>query len=276
LTSAALAAGNGAAQSPLSGVAFREGLIFVSAEIGGVSGRFLLDTGAARTVLDERFAEAAGVRLGRRRDIEGRGGDIAARQGERATLRLEGGPSAMIAPVATDLSPASRAMGEPLAGILGEDVLGRFVVVLDYRDQTVALLDVVQDPSDATPIRVAVAPYAWARATLAGRMAEGEFQIDTGSNTAVEFWRPFARAAFGSAPASPAMGLGVAGESPIERGRIDRLEVAGHAILSPEVNFADETRADDAGPDYGGVIGGPAWSGLVLTLDLPGRRMWVR
>jgi len=60
------------------------------------------------------------------------------------------------------------------------------------------------------------------------------------------------------------------------RGRIDRLEVAGRAIANPQVNFADETRADDAGPRYGGVIGGPAWSGIVLTLDLPRRRMWVR
>ncbi len=34
--------------------------------------------------------------------------------------------------------------------------------------------------------------------------------------------------------------------------------------------------AADAGPTYGGVIGGPAWEGLVLTLDLPRRRMWRR
>ena len=111
---------------------------------------------------------------------------------------------------------------------------------------------------------------------LGGHIAEGEFEIDTGSNTAIEFWRPFARAGFGDELGARAVGLGVAGESVTARGRIDRLEVAGRTIAAPQVNFADETRADDAGLRYGGVIGGPAWGGLVLTLDLPRRRMWVR
>jgi hypothetical protein len=43
-----------------------------------------------------------------------------------------------------------------------------------------------------------------------------------------------------------------------------------------QANFADMTRPDDAGPAYGGVIGGPAWNGLVLTLDFPQGRVWVR
>ena len=54
-------------------------------------------------------------------------------------------------------------------------------------------------------------------------------------------------------------------------------DVAGRRIVNPEVNFADETApAAEAGASYAGVIGGPAWNGLVLTLDLPHRRMWLR
>ena len=72
------------------------------------------------------------------------------------------------------------------------------------------------------------------------------------------------------------VGLGVAGTSVIERGRIEELDVAGRRIAEPDVNFADETRSDDAGPNYGGVIGGPAWAGLIVTLDQPHGCMWVR
>lgn len=269
--------GRAAAQPAAIQARFVGGLIFVEADVNGADGLFMLDTGAAASVFDPAFARAAGVRLGRSREIEGRGGDVAARQGETVDLALAGGPDARIAPVVSDLTEASRAMGLPLAGILGEDFLSRFVLTLDYRDRRVAMSRDAQPPPDATPIRLGHAPYVAGRATLGGRTAEGDFQIDTGSNTAIEFWRPFARAALGPAPATRDIGLGVAGESAIERGHIDAFEVAGRRIVSPEVNFADETApADDAGPRYAGVIGGPAWAGLILVLDLPHGRMWLR
>jgi hypothetical protein len=265
------------AQEAPVGSQFKNGLIFVDVRVNGASGLFLLDTGAAASVFDPRFAEAAGVSLGRPREIEGRGGDVGARQGQAVQLALAGGAQARISPVVTDLSEASAAMGVPLAGILGEDFLQGFVLTLNYRDQSVSLAGDATDPADATPIRFGRAPYVTARVLLGDHMASGDFEIDTGSNTAIEFWKPFARSALGDARGTRDVGLGVAGESTIERGQVDALDVAGRRIAGPQVNFADETPpAADAGPAYAGVIGGPAWNGLVLTLDLPHRRMWLR
>jgi hypothetical protein len=265
------------AQGATVGSHFKNGLIFVDVQVNGASGVFLLDTGAAASVFDPRFAEAAGVRLGRARQVEGRGGEVAARQGQAVQLALASGPQARIEPVVTDLSEASSAMGVPLAGILGEDYLQGFVVTLDYRDQSVSVGSAAADPADATPIRLGRTPYVAARVQLGGRSASGDFEIDTGSNTAIEFWGPFAKSALGDARGTRDIGLGVAGESTIERGRVDALYVAGRQILGPQVNFADETTPGaDAGPAYAGVIGGPAWNGLVLTLDLPRRTMWLR
>ena len=255
---------------------FQRGLIFVDATLYGTPGVFLLDTGAAATVVDPHFALAARLHLGRTRAITGRGGDIGARQADPAPLALVGGPQARIGPLVTDLSQASRAMGVPLAGILGEDFLRRFVITLNYRDQTLALADSADAPPDAAPIRLGDAPYVHAKAILGGHVADGEFEIDTGSNTAVEFWRPFADANLGNGLGARAVGLGVAGETYVANGHIDALEVAGRRIEGLDVNFADDTRNDDAGPRYGGVIGGPAWRGLVVILDLPRRLMWVR
>lgn len=250
--------------------------MFVEASVDGIRGLFLVDTAATATALDPRFAQQALVHVGRPLEVEGRSGDVGARQAGPVRLDLTGGPSVRIEPVALDLSQASQAMGEPLAGILGEDVLGRFQVTFDYRDRQLFIQPPDGDPPDAAPLRFDGVPYARARAVLDGRSADGEFQIDTGSNTAVEFWRGFSRERLGDAHGTRDVGLGVAGETVIERGRIDALQIAGRTITGPEVNFADEGRPDDARPDYAGVIGGPAWRGLVLTLDLPGRRMWVR
>jgi hypothetical protein len=273
---AAVLATTGARAAPLP-ASFRDGLIFVTVEAGGAEGLFLLDTGAAGTVLDPWFAEAAGAALGRRRDVEGRGGEVAARDAAPMRLRLQGGPDAEVAPVVADLSDASRAMQLPLAGILGDDFLKRFVLTLDYRDRTLGVSGAAKPPPDAAPIRMGAIPYIQARAVLGSRTADGDFQLDTGSNTAVEFWRPFADRWLGGARGVRDVGLGVAGETTIERGQVDALDVAGRRILAPEVNFADETApAADAGPAYAGVIGGPAWAGLVLVLDMPHRRAWVR
>jgi hypothetical protein len=255
---------------------FKDGLVFIDGAVNGARGTFLLDTGADATVLDPRFADSAFVRRGRARDIVGRGGDLDARQAEPVVLVLSGGPQERIAPLIADLSPASRAMGVPLAGILGEDFLRGYVLTIDYRGQGVAMAREAAIPPDATPILLGASPYVEARATLGGHVAEGLFEIDTGSNTAVEFWRPFARAAFGDGLGTRAPSLGVAGLSTIALGHVDTLEVAGRRIVGPEVNFADETGPSEAVARYGGAIGGPAWSGLVLTLDLPRRLMWVR
>ena len=117
---AVLAAG-GAQAEPAQTLStqFKHGLIFVDGEVNGARGVFLLDTGANKTVFSRAFADRAFVRLGRARDITGRGGEVGARQGGAVTLSLAGGPRDQVEPVVFDLSQPSQAMGVPLDGILG-------------------------------------------------------------------------------------------------------------------------------------------------------------
>ena len=273
----ALAAPTHAADIPAT---FSGGLIFVRAAIGGgPPGAFLLDTGAGTSILDARFAAAAGVRLGDPIALVGGGGATGARRAENVTLTLAGGAVAAVTdPTVADLTQIDRGMRIHLDGILGDDVLRRFVVTLDYRAGAVRLdpPDSAAPPPEAVRLGGLQAPFVVAHVQQGGRGADADFQIDTGSNTAIEFWAPFARQAFPGAAVTPGAGMGVAGMTLTERGRLDALTVAGHVIAGPQANFADRTVPDDAGPAYGGVIGGPAWRGLILTLDFPHRRVWLR
>jgi hypothetical protein len=256
----------------------------VRAAIGaGPPGVFLLDTGAGVSILDLRFAAAAGVKLGDPISLVGGGGATNARRAEnvRLTLSGDGAGGAVggeIDPTVADLTQIDRGMRTHLDGILGDDLLRRFVVTLDYRSGIVRLdpPDAVSAPADAVRMGGLVVPFIAAHVQQGGRGADAEFQIDTGSNTAIEFWAPFAHRAFPDAAVTPGAGMGVGGLTQTERGRLDALVVAGHTIAGPAANFADRTVPDDAGPAYGGVIGGPAWRGLVLTLDFPHRRVWLR
>jgi len=256
---------------------FHDGLIFVSVSIGaGPPGVFLLDTGAAATVLDARFADAAHVKLGDPTHVVGGGGAAQARQAEDVALTLAGEPPLLTDPVVADLSAPSQGMGVHLDGILGDDVLRRFVLTLDYRGHAVRLSQAEPAPADAVAMRLIATPFVLATIEDGGRKPTAAFQIDTGANTALAFWAPFAAQALAPRRTQPTLGVGVAGDTRGRLGRVEALDVAGHRIASPQADFADQLHPDDAGPDYGGVIGGPAWSGLVLTLDFPHRRVWVR
>jgi len=259
---------------------FSGGLIFVRASIGaGPPGEFLLDTGAGTTILDARFAGAAGVKLGDPIRLVGGGGAANARRAENVRLTLAGGAiDGEVDPTVADLGRIDQGMRTHLDGILGDDLLRRFVVTLDCRGGVVRFdpPDAGAAPADAVRMGGLAVPFVTAHVQQGGHGADAEFQIDTGSNTAIELWAPFARQAFPDAQVTPGAGMGVGGFTLTERGRLDALVVAGHTITGPQTNFADKTLPDDAGPAYGGVIGGPAWRGFVLTLDFPHRRVWLR
>ena len=229
-------------------------------------------------MIDSRIAAQAHVKLGDPVTLRGGGGARGARQGENAHLRLSGGQAGLLDPIVADLSSVSRGMGQRLDGLLGCDFLEPFLLELDYRQRRVALRkpDLVTPPADAARIRFVRTPFIPARVSRGQRAVTAEFQIDTGSNTGLEFWRPFARAAFPDAHGFEGQGLGVAGGTQSRRTRIDLLEVAGRRIADVEANLDDDTRPDDADSHYGGVIGGPAWTGLAIFLDFPRGRFWVR
>jgi hypothetical protein len=253
------------------------GLLLVAAAAGRAEGWFLLDTGAPVTVLDLRTAQAAGARQADWQVLRGAGGERAAWRAHPMTVSLAGGPRAEVTPSVTDLQPIAAGTGLPLAGVIGCDLLSRFAVTLDYRRGEVAFSPPGEllAPEGAVRMRVGRTPYVAAQAVAAGRSVAAEFQVDTGSNTAVEFWRPFADKAFPGVRVTGGGVLGVGGAERARRGRVEALKVDGLTITDLEANFANETRPDDAGPQHGGIIGGPAWRGLSVTLDFPDRLFWA-
>ena len=245
------------------------------ARIGGAAGLFLLDTGAPVTVLDQAFARAAGVQAESEEMIVGVGGARVAARAKAAALTLEGGPAARVEASITDLSPVAARMAVPLTGVLGGDFLSGFVLTLDYRRGAVGL---AAAPPTGPDRRRSAADRAHALCPRhrrpRSRTGAGEFQIDTGANTAVVFWRPFAERAFPGAGAVSGAVQGVAGVSQARIGRLTALEIAGQRLVDLQANFADEVRPDDAGRDHAGVIGGPAFAGRRITIDYPGQRFW--
>lgn len=251
----------------------RGGLLFARGRIGRGEGLFLVDTGAPVSVLDEAFARSAGVKAQDDEVIRGVGGARIAARAQAAELALDGGPAVKVEASITDLAPVAARMGAPLAGIVGGDLLSGFVVTFDYARGVIGFAASGEARRGSVPVRIGRTPYVRAAAVYGAKRAEGEFQIDTGANTAVVLWRPFAEKAFPGAGTAAGAVQGVAGVSHARIGRLTALEVAGQRLIDLEANFADEVRPDDAGREHAGVIGGPAFAGRRITIDYPGQRL---
>lgn len=118
------------------------GVLVAPAEVAGVAGDFIIDTGEATTVLAETQAQAAGF-----------DGAVAA-----GSFRFSGQQSdAHVFPIAA-IDARSRAFDTPIAGVIGADVLRDFIMDLRFSPCWVAL----RRPGTEPPFRpTARASIAW-------------------------------------------------------------------------------------------------------------------
>jgi hypothetical protein len=107
----------------------------------GYEGLFLLDTGANSSVLQRSFADAHGLLEGRKTVeivVAGAGGEDRAAVARFGSLRIGG--TEISGPVLT-IPLGGKGIGafEGIAGVVGNDILERFTVWLDYGNQIAVL-----------------------------------------------------------------------------------------------------------------------------------------
>lgn len=145
---------------PLSEV--RTGHHLVEASIDGTSGSFVLDTGANVTVVERGQAERFG--LSPRPGIVGVAGAMpqGAAQASQASIEsLTIGPvtvrqrSVVLADMAQLLGALGQVTGQPVAGIIGQDVLAEHRAIIDVARPMLYLMDEDRDPAPVPPDRCA-------------------------------------------------------------------------------------------------------------------------
>lgn len=149
---------------PLSAARFpfdpSRGLVELEGSVNGFfTGRFGIDTGAEGFYLDEKFARAAGLELSepaadrRVRGLDG-GSEI-----RRATLRSFAVGDERIYNLGVDvvdLSALSHSDAAPPDGLVGQDVLRRFYLTIDYPQRQ---LDLFSHEPDHTGESLTVVPF---------------------------------------------------------------------------------------------------------------------
>lgn len=230
---------------------FEGGVVVVAAEVAGIAGDFILDTGTAASVLHDTAAEGAG--------IEGRETVGAVRlAGVTAPARAVG-----IAP----LDVRTWNLPTPVAGVIGADVLRDFVVDLDFRPCRVRLSRPAEAPAFRVRERLQIAWDAGRPTTTAAvfdgrRAAKGAFVVATGLDVAVRLADDVATAP-GAARPEEVYPEGV------WRARLAGLSFAGRTTGPVAAGLA---RPEGAAA---GAIGGEALAGLRLRFDFPAGRLSI-
>jgi hypothetical protein len=160
---------------------------------------------------------------------------------------------------------ASPTPGEPVGGLLGYDLIRRYVVELDYTARVLRLHAArgyrYRGRGQVVPVRMMDNnPFIPATVVLPGRgPVRGMFVVDSGAGTDVEFFSPFVernRLLDTRSQTAEATAVGIGGASKIRIGRGTEVRIGRTVIAGPLVHFSLAERGDDATTIGAGLIGG--------------------
>lgn len=255
--------------------------IYFPAEIGGQTFQFGLDTGGMN-ILAASVAKAIGARSVGSAQATGVGAN-------RVTVSFAKIPAVSLDSkliirnqvfVVVPLSGTNAVEGTALDGVVGYELLKRFVVRIDYATHQLQILQ----PSDFDARSAGMAvPF-----TFDGRMPQvagsldglpGRFDIDTGSRDAVSINSPFVKAhhllRFYGPTARTVVGWGAGGASYGRLARAHEFRLDGVAVSCPVVELSTEAAGTDAEPSVAGVIGNEILSRFTVTFDYPKQLVYL-
>lgn len=264
--------------------------ILLQAKLQGKPMWFVLDTGAAATVVNEATARELGLEM--TGNIEGRGAGEASVDvklikdvsmevaGPQASATVDGQTV-----VAIDLTLIENLMGRQVDGILGYDFISRFVMTIDYAGARLHLRDrhgyEYAGGGKVVPLRLQdKLPHVRLNVTTPGAAPlEGEVLVDTGAGAVLSFARPFhqghaltdglkKRVTFEGA-------FGVGGVSRNVLGRIDAIELGGLRFAHPVCGFSLDEKGAGADPNRAGLIGGELLRRCTVIFDYERERMML-
>jgi len=177
--------------------------------------------------------------------------------------------------MAIPLGMVSPYEGRPVDGVLGYDLISRFVVRIDYVARTIDLLEKSDFNYSGSGERIPVVmednhPHVSADVVVGGRRVKGHFLIDTGARSALHLSRPFCeehQLASAVKTIQGGYGAGVGGETKQRIGRVSEL-ILGNVVLKDVVTgFSEDQKGAGASRDASGIIGGDVLRRFTVTFD---------
>jgi hypothetical protein len=241
---------------------------------------FLLDTGAGASVLDARRARALGLKSEGKAAASGRGGSSEVLFTKGVSITLPGVRLLNQTWLSIPFNALAGRLRRDFGGILGYDFISRFVVEIDYVNQTISLYDPqgyhYKGSGHRVPITLDGTPFVSAEVQVKGREpVQGRFMIDTGFDGTTTLFAPFIKAHNLLQPNEKAIGTTRTGlgQSKGVTSRIERFTFAGFSFRNVITNFLMEEKGSEADTDVAGLIGSAVLSEFKVILDYSRQEM---
>ena len=244
---------------------YRARHVWLKASINGCEPEnFLFDTGASVTVMDSSWAAEHGLKTQGHMQASAAGDCIELKDVKVAVL---------------DVNPGFEPLfWRRMAGVIGYDVISRFVVTVDNDDSTLVLHDPASwhNPGTEKPLPMVMNGTVPAiRGTFDGS-DEGLFRLDVGSSSTVDVHAPFANAKglkgrMGRTQSVDGVGFGGAFSSDI--GRLRSMSLGPYEWDDPIVVVSNATEGAFASEEFAGNIGNRILERFRVTFDYQRREV---
>ena len=252
---------------------FRKGMIFIPVHINGSKPlSFVLDTGSSRILIDRALAGDLGLKANGSGSLQGAGsGRIPIEFIHGVRLAFPGVESGGYDLSTTDLKPLEQSLGVKVDGILGYEVLSRFVVTVNYegKNLTFTLPQAFHPDNKAQQLPIEIRdkwPFVKAELVLPGPVTvQDSFMIDSGSSDAVD--HPVVMKLQSRVASESGIGFG----KPIRGGtaRADSFRIGRYTLDGPIVSCCGATDATSK------LIGSEVLRRFNVTFDYPSSRIFI-
>jgi len=240
---------------------------------------FAFDTGGAN-VIDPAVAKKLGVASGGSAAVTGSGSAaVASRFAMIKSLQvgdaLVTNQVFIVLPIAKGLGMSS---GMPIDGLIGYEVLSRFLTTFDYGNKKVVfhMPGSYTPPPDATVVPIALLGTLPQFACVIDDVP-ATCTLDTGASSSLSFYTPFLEAHPSVVPTKvtePGVnGFGVGGPTSGRLGRLQTLSFGGLTLHDLVGDYPAQGEGVSDLPFFGANVGGGVWKRFTMTLDYHERTM---
>ncbi len=240
---------------------------------------FLLDSGAAATILNRSLAKDLDLEITEGMQALGVGGTEVFGACQIDSLDIDGFSIQNLKIYSGALDSLSAALGVDIQGILGYDLFARAVIKLDIRASLMTLIEPTnfKYSGEGSVLKGEITGGLMHIEATLDEQWTGTFRVDTGAAGAIHLHSPFVNRnglVEAYAPHIEMNTMGAGGTTPTFFTRANKFDLGGYRFDRPIVTLqTSETGGALAMRDSIGTIGNDVWSRFTVYFDYPRKRV---
>lgn len=277
------------ANSQVASIPFeKEGLVYIPVSVPGEETplQFVFDTGASTAVMDKAVATRLGITADTKQYASGASGSQEYEIAVNRTLEIGNMNFDHLHLVLVDLQELSNRSGIPIDGIIGADIMNRFVTQFDFAEKQIHLYNTVKDITRTNgyiPHKVDLSgpiPMVTMDCVFKdGTRLSGDFLFDSGANLSILFNTPYAKkhqliTKFDKTIEITSRGLTATSTS--TKGMLQGVSLLGNDFRDLPVSIAQAEYGVSSQEGFAGILGAAIINRFDMILDYKKKTLYLK